>query len=138
MASSSTLLAISLCAALVLATDGIASGTLWPGAASAAEATDARIALANPFQGDTSAAAEGKSLFNQYCSHCHAPNAMNPDPVKDLRRLQRRYGDRMTDVFYTTMTSGRPDKGMPVWGGVLDDQTLWKIFTFLQTVQSGS
>ena len=134
----STLLAISLYAALVLAIDAIASGALWPRGAWAGEATESRIALANPFQGDASAATEGKSLFNQYCSHCHAPNAINPDPTKDLRRLQRRYGDRMTDVFYATVTSGRPDKGMPVWGGVLDDETLWKIFTFLQTVQSGS
>jgi mono/diheme cytochrome c family protein len=42
----------------------------------------------------------------------------------------------MADVFYTTVTHGRPDKGMPTWGGVIDDETLWKIFTFLQSVQT--
>jgi mono/diheme cytochrome c family protein len=38
-------------------------------------------------------------------------------------------------MFYTTVSTGRMDKGMPVWKGVLNDETLWKIFTFLQTVQ---
>jgi polar amino acid transport system substrate-binding protein len=134
----SNLLALSLCAALAAAVDGIVSGSRGPHAAWAGEATGSAVVLMNPFQNDPSAASEGKSLFNQYCSHCHAPNAMNPDPAKDLRRLKRRYGDRMTEVFHTTVTDGRPDKGMPVWGGVLDDETLWKIFSFLQTVQTGS
>src|SRR5215467_14841351 len=34
----------------------------------------------------------GRSLFNQHCSHCHAPNAMSPEPSRDLRRLALRYG----------------------------------------------
>ena len=41
----------------------------------------------------------------------------------------------MPTVFYKTATGGRADKGMPPWKGVLEDETLWKIFTFLQTVQ---
>ena len=42
----------------------------------------------------------------------------------------------MTEVFYFTVTHGRPDKGMPNWKGILQDDTLWTIFTFLQSVQS--
>jgi len=90
----------------------------------------------NPYEGDRSRASQGKSLFNQYCSHCHAPNAVSPDPPKDLRRLKLRYGASMPDVFYFTVTHGRPDKGMPNWQGLLDEQTLWTIFTFLQSVQA--
>ncbi len=41
-------------------------------------------AVHNPFEGDASVLPEGRSLFNQYCSHCHAPNAINPDPSRDL------------------------------------------------------
>jgi len=34
------------------------------------------------------------------------------------------------------MSRGRPDKGMPVWKDVLSDDVLWRIFTYLQTVQT--
>jgi mono/diheme cytochrome c family protein len=101
-----------------------------------APARTAADALVNPYEGNEAARAEGRSLFNQYCSHCHAPNAMNPDPPKDLRRLRIRYGDAMRETFYTTVTHGRPDKGMPNWSGVLDDPTFWKIYSFLESVQS--
>jgi len=42
----------------------------------------------------------------------------------------------MANLFYSTVTHGRPDKGMPTWTGRLDDETLWTIFTFLQSVQA--
>jgi len=90
----------------------------------------------NPYEGDAMRVGDGRSLFNQYCAHCHAPNAVSPDPPRDLRRLRIRYGERMTDVFYFTVTHGRPDKGMPNWKGLLEDETLWTIFTFLQSVQA--
>jgi mono/diheme cytochrome c family protein len=93
-------------------------------------------ASANPFGGDPAARSEGRGLFNQYCSHCHAPNAVNPDPPKDLRRLKIRYGDRMPSVFFATVAHGRPDKGMPAWNDVIDEATMWKIFTFLESVQT--
>jgi mono/diheme cytochrome c family protein len=39
-------------------------------------------------------------------------------------------------VFYTTINNGRMDKGMPVWKGVLSEDMMWKIFTFLSSVQT--
>lgn len=39
-------------------------------------------------------------------------------------------------MFYQTVSHGRLDKGMPVWKGVLSDEALWRIFTYLQTVQT--
>lgn len=105
-----------------------------PGAAPApSTANQHRI---NPYHGDPAALAEGRTLFNVHCSHCHSPNAASPDPVRDLRRLDHRYGERVNDVFYETVTKGRPTKGMPIWGPVLDEQTIWKIKTFLESVQA--
>lgn len=89
----------------------------------------------NPFSGDHGIIAEGRSSFNVHCSHCHAPNAENPDPRTDLRRLRLRYGQAMTRVFYVTVTEGRPAKGMPPWKAALGEETLWKILTFLESVQ---
>ena len=124
------------CVAVVLAAAGLAAaGACLPVAAPGARADDPPPAAKNPYEGDAARAGAGRSLFNQYCAHCHSPNAISPDPPKDLRRLRIRYADKMPDVFYFTVTHGRPDKGMPNWKGILDDETLWTIFTFLETVQ---
>ena len=89
----------------------------------------------NPFEGRAELIDEGKSLFNQYCSHCHGPDAVQGERPRDLRRLTRRYGDGATQMFYTTVNNGRMEKGMPVWKGVLPEETMWRIYTFLQSVQ---
>ena len=47
-----------------------------------------------------------------------------------------RYGDNAISVFWTTVHKGRMDKGMPVWGGVLPDDTLWRIYAFPESVQT--
>jgi mono/diheme cytochrome c family protein len=90
----------------------------------------------NPYAGHEDIVPEGKSLFNQYCAHCHGPDAVQGERPRDLRRLRIRYGDDAIAVFYKTVSTGRPEKGMPVWKGVLKDDTLWKIFTFLSSVQT--
>ena len=90
----------------------------------------------NPFEGKPDVVREGNSLFNQYCSHCHGPNAEQGERPRDLRRLKIRYGDDAIAVFYKTINNGRMEKGMPVWKGVLDEQTMWKIYTFLSSIQT--
>lgn len=90
----------------------------------------------NPVKSNPVIITAGRSLFNQYCSHCHSPNAMNPEPRTDLRRLKRRYGKDFGQVFYTTVTRGRQTKGMPPWEEVLSDGAIWKILTFLESVQN--
>jgi mono/diheme cytochrome c family protein len=102
----------------------------------AAAADEASARPTNPYEGNTELVPEGKSLFNQYCSHCHGPDAIQGERPRDLRRLKRRYGDDAIGVFYTTISNGRMDKGMPVWKGVLDEDTIWKIYTFLSSVQA--
>jgi mono/diheme cytochrome c family protein len=83
----------------------------------------------------TEVAAEGKSLFNQYCSHCHGPNAVQGERPRDLRRLKRRYGDNWQETFRSTVDGGRPERGMPSWKGTLSDETISKISVFLEHIQ---
>ena len=90
----------------------------------------------NPFEGRTDLVEEGRSLFNQYCSHCHGPNAVQGERPRDLRRLKIRYEDDAISVFYTTVNNGRLEKGMPPWKGVLGEDPMWRIFTYLQSVQT--
>ena len=92
--------------------------------------------VANPFEGRADLVDEGRSLFNQYCSHCHGPNAQQGERPRDLRRLKLRYGNDAPAVFYTTINSGRLELGMPVWKGVLSEEVMWRIFTFLETQQA--
>ena len=96
------------------------------------------IALAaadEPSGTDADAIATGRSVFNQHCSHCHAPNAVSPEPSRDLRRLRLRYGAAASDVFYATVTRGRPDKGMPPWDN-LDPAVVRRVWAFLDSVQT--
>ena len=77
----------------------------------------------------------GRSLFNQHCSHCHAPNAMSAEPSRDLRRLMLRYGAKMRETAYATITVGRVDKGMPGWKDLLGEEGIQNVLGFLESVQ---
>jgi mono/diheme cytochrome c family protein len=90
----------------------------------------------NPYQGREDLVAEGGSLFNQYCSHCHGPNAVQGERPRDLRRLKIRYGDDAMKTFWTTINNGRMEKGMPIWKEAISDDIKWRIFTFLQSIQT--
>jgi mono/diheme cytochrome c family protein len=83
--------------------------------------------------GDT--IAEAKSNFNNKCSHCHGTNGASPVSERDLRKLSMRYKDDWKNVAYSTITKGRPDLGMPTWGGILPDEEIKAIVEFLVTVQ---
>ena len=116
-------------------------------AAATTEEPDAgadQLAMAHPTApidlGDIAArAAEGRAIFNSTCSRCHGPDAQQAVTRINLRLLHHRYGDRMDDVFITTVTHGRPSKGMPNWSGILSDERALrtKFRAFLHTVQQG-
>ena len=83
--------------------------------------------------GDT--IAEAKSNFNNKCSHCHGSNGASPISERDLRKLSTRYKEEWKDVAYNTITKGRPDLGMPTWGGILPEEEIKAIIEFLATTQ---
>ena len=91
--------------------------------------------LARPIELDGRRGEIGRSLFNQHCSHCHAPNAMSPEPTRDLRRLTLRYGSRMRETAYATIMGGRVDKGMPAWKDMLGEEGIQHVLGFLESVQ---
>lgn len=88
-----------------------------------------------PQAADSAQVQEGHSLFNQTCAHCHGPDAVTGLSERNLRHLKARYGEDMHNVFTSTVVNGRPDKGMPVWGEVLDAKTIDKIYSYLETIQ---
>lgn len=104
--------------------------------AGSTDSSDGEAAVSNPFAGRADVASQGKTLFNVHCSHCHGPNAVQGEKRRDLRRLRGRYGEELPVVFIETASNGRPDRGMPAWEGVVEKEELWKILTFLETVQN--
>ena len=78
---------------------------------------------------------DAKASFNSKCSHCHGQNGASPQSERDLRKLSMRYKEPWRDVAYTTITKGRPEMGMPTWGGVIPEDEIKAIIKFLETVQ---
>lgn len=87
-----------------------------------------------PATGPT-AVAEGRTIFNGTCNHCHGPDAIQAVRKINLRLLHHRYGGAMDQVFHFTVTHGRESKGMPNWSGVFTDDDFAKILAFLHSVQ---
>jgi mono/diheme cytochrome c family protein len=50
--------------------------------------------------------------------------------------LKRRYGEERVEVYYATVTGGRPAKGMPPWGQALNAEQIWQVWTFLESIQA--
>ncbi len=102
-----------------------------PGQAAPVETTSSPVP-AGATKGD---AVAGREVFNGTCAHCHGPDAIVDDRKINLRRLKHKYGDAMTEVFFTTVTHGRPAKGMPSWKDVFKEQDFVNILAYLNTVQ---
>jgi len=114
----------------------VCAGALLIGVCLGSSRGRAADAVANPFEGRADVIDDGRGLFNQYCAHCHGTNAFQGERPRDLRRLRIRYGPTAPQAYYDAVSRGRLDKGMPVWKSVLDEERLWRIFTFLETVQT--
>lgn len=78
---------------------------------------------------------KGNQMFNNYCSHCHGPDAITGEKRQNLRNLAKKYGDRVDEIFATTLAAGRLSKGMPKWAGVISDEEIAAIKAYIDTVQ---
>jgi len=65
-----------------------------------------------------------RAMFNSRCSHCHSQNGASPH-----------YDDKWKDVARATIHNGRPDYGMPAWGGSLSSGEIDNLITYLETIQ---
>jgi polar amino acid transport system substrate-binding protein len=126
--------AVLACVIAIVARDGSANSEELAGVVAAT----GKPAQASTADNAAAVKEEGRSLFNQTCAHCHGPDASTGQSERNLRRLRERYGDDMPNVFRSTVINGRPDKGMPVWGEILDEKTIDRIYDYLVTVQEGA
>ena len=102
----------------------------------------------NPYSGDAEALRVGSSGFNQNCARCHGLEAISGGIAPDLRRLDRdclplaseqKRQDcfkEVDDYFQTTVRRGRTQNGvykMPPFEGVLTQEAVWAIKTYLES-----
>ena len=103
----------------------------------------------NPLRGDPAAIEPGRAAYEAHCATCHGEQAVSPTAeAPDLRRLDgfcRRLADpalkahcqRDVDTYYLrSVLDGKVRAGvvhMPPWRGVLRDDEIWAIRTFVET-----
>jgi len=122
------------------------STTLHPPVALPSDPTMARIPLgappgtplalaanvANPYEGDAVAVADGKTLFSAMnCVYCHgaAASGLIGPP---LNSHGWRYGGAPSQI-YNSIHDGRP-QGMPAWGKSLPPDQIWKLVAYVESL----
>ena len=89
----------------------------------------------NPYRGNPRAIEIGKSAFNQNCARCHGLEAISGGIAPDLRYLP--LGLEGDEWFQTRVRNGAVRDGrvyMPKFEGVLSQEGLWTIRSWLETV----
>lgn len=87
--------------------------------------------LVNPVNADASAVQQGAALFGTMnCDGCHGAGGLGftgPSLVDGRWRYGGEDGALFHSIFY-----GRPN-GMPAYGGLLSDDTVWQLVTYIQS-----
>jgi len=90
----------------------------------------------NPYRGEPKAITQGKSLFAENCARCHGIDAISGGIAPDLRYLPQ--GQEGDEIFSYRVQNGASKDGrvaMPKWRGVLSQEALWSIRSWLDTVR---
>lgn len=88
----------------------------------------------NPYRGNAKAASIGDSGYNQNCARCHGLQMVSGGLAPDLRYLPE--GKEGDEYFVERMRHGAVINGvtkMPVFDGVLSQEALWAIRTYIDS-----
>jgi cytochrome c oxidase cbb3-type subunit 3 len=92
-----------------------------------------KMPSSNPLSGDPEAIDLGKRLYFTWCVQCHGHKANGESRfgkyAGDLTHFWRGYKE-----FVVIVKNGRPDKMMPPWRDVLDEDNIAKLGAFLETL----
>ena len=92
----------------------------------------------NPLGAD--AATAGADVFKTNCEACHGPQghgdgpagaALDPKP-KNLPDLAKTVTD---DYFFWRINTGKEGTSMVAWKGVLTDEQVWQVVSFIRTLK---
>jgi len=113
--------------------------------ASPTESVETPAAVPAEFAGATNplgpeAAAVGAKIFKSNCELCHGPQghgdgiagqSLEPRP-KNLANLQAMVGD---DFLFWRIHEGKSGTAMVAWNGILTDEQIWQIVSFIRTLK---
>ncbi|MDE3176870.1 MAG: cytochrome c-550 PedF [Pseudomonadota bacterium] len=92
----------------------------------------------NPYRGNEVALKIGASGFNQNCARCHGLQAVSGGLAPDLRYLDK--DDAGDEWFINRIRHGYSQNGMtkmPPFEGVLSQEAMWAIRTYLDSRYDG-
>jgi mono/diheme cytochrome c family protein len=110
-------------------------------AASTAAFAQEEVPAANPFSGDAKAIRSGLSDYRAICALCHGGKAdgagergTGAATPADLRKFDKGFQRYVEIVKNGVQKPGRDIKDMPAWGGVISDESIFKIAAYLETL----
>lgn len=103
-------------------------------AAGEAPTTAAAVPSSNPLSDNPEAIQRGHELYVTWCAQCHGPDASGVSErwgkyAADLRQFWRGY-----DEFVRIVYEGVPERQMPPWEGVLNEEQINQIGAYLETL----
>ena len=120
---------------------------LSPAGAQGFESRGFKLAPTTPRKAAAEDLAAGKTLYAEYCTHCHGEHGdgqgvmadlLDPRP-RDFRRgiykIRRTpQGELPTDEdLLRIIGNGMPGSSMPGWSGVLSDAEIWQLVDYIET-----
>ena len=95
---------------------------------------------ANPYGSDMPS--EGAKIFQTNCATCHGPQGHGDGPAgqslepkpRNLAVLQKGVGD---DYLFWRISEGKPGTSMVAWKGILDEDQIWQVVSFIRTLPEG-
>ena len=99
----------------------------------------------SPLTADDKILAAGKAVFTDKCKRCHGPSGLgdgpdaDPDSRQDMDLTVAKRADRNPDgvVFYKVM-NGRKKPKMPAFKEELNEQQVWEVVAYVQSLRKKS
>lgn len=88
----------------------------------------------NPYRGNALAIKIGSSAYNQNCARCHGLEVISGGIAPDLRHLEK--GKEGDEWFKERVTHGAIIDGMtkmPVFAGIISQEGLWAIRSYIES-----
>ena len=98
----------------------------------------------NPLTVDAKTLAAGKALFKDRCQRCHGPGGLGdgPDADPDATDMDltnpKRAGRNDDGTVYYKVLNGRKKPKMPAFKDELDEQQIWTVVTYAQSLRKKS
>ncbi|MEO5897749.1 MAG: c-type cytochrome [Vicinamibacterales bacterium] len=99
----------------------------------------------NPLAADQVTLATGKGLYKDNCQRCHGPGGLgdgedaDPDARGDMDLTLAKRAARNSDgVVYYKVANGRKKPKMPVFKEELNEQQIWAVVTYVQSLRKKS